>query len=162
MTTADWNPSQPLNWGQMEFLGRPSPTLTNMHYKFDVMIPQNRVGHHVLWIAWHRDDPVGEVFFSTSDLMIAPPDNVLAGDFNANNVVDAADYTTWRDRVGSPAGNLPNDVDGGVIGTAQYARWKTNFGAKRGVAAAVPEPAAAILLAFAAICGSWRRQRYSM
>ena len=42
-----------------------------MHYKFDVMIPQNRVGHHVLWIAWQRDDPVGEVFFSTSDLMIA-------------------------------------------------------------------------------------------
>ena len=99
-----------------------------MHYKFDVMIPQNRVGHHVLWIAWQRDDPVGEVFFSTSDMMIAAADNVLAGDFNANNVVDAADYTVWRDRVGAPAGTLPNDVDGGVIGTAQYARWKANFG----------------------------------
>ncbi|MGD9636670.1 MAG: hypothetical protein AB7U97_25530, partial [Pirellulales bacterium] len=38
------------------------------------------------------------------------------------------------------AGTLPNDVDGGVIGSAQYARWKANFGSRSAAAAAVPEP----------------------
>jgi hypothetical protein len=120
-------------------------TLNNLHYYFDVMIPANRVGHHVLWIAWQRDDPVGEVFFSTSDLMIAPADAVLPGDYNADNVVDAADYTVWRNHLSGAAGTLPNDVDGGVIGTAQYARWKANYGTALGgssAAISVPEPGA--------------------
>ena len=70
MTTADWNPSMPLTWDHMEFLGRPAPVLTNDHYYFDLQVPPDRTGHHVLWIAWHRDDPVGEVFFSTSDIFV--------------------------------------------------------------------------------------------
>ena len=158
MTTADWNPTQPLNWAQMGFLGRPAVTLTDMHYYFDVAIPADRVGHHVLWIAWQRDDPVGEVFFSTSDLMIAAAPG-LAGDYNNDRVVNAADYTVWRDHVGAAAGTLPNDVDGGLIGPAQYARWKANFGATGPVGVAVPEPR---LVAFVLLgaCGlSWRRGR---
>lgn len=146
MTTADWLPTQPLNWGQMEFLGRPSVTLTGMDYYFDVQIPANRSGHHVLWIAWQRNDPVGEVFFSTSDIMVSPASTVLAGDYNNNGAVDAADYTRWRNSVGATAGTLPNDVDGGTIGNAQYARWRANFGTRRGTsqesALPVPEPEA--------------------
>ncbi|HIE95036.1 MAG TPA: hypothetical protein EYQ83_20045, partial [Acidobacteria bacterium] len=72
MTTPDWDPTQPLNWAQMEYLHRPVPPLVNGHYKFDFTIPTDRAGHHVLWVAWHRDDPVGEVFFSTSDILIEP------------------------------------------------------------------------------------------
>jgi predicted carbohydrate-binding protein with CBM5 and CBM33 domain len=143
MTTADWTPDQPLNWQQMEFLGRPDVTLTGDHYYFDVEIPSNRSGHHVLWIAWQRDDPVGEVFFSASDIMIAPAADLLAGDYNSDGRVDAADYTVWRDNLGAAAGSLPNDVDGGEIGPAQYTRWKSKFGAKTAAASAVPEPAIA-------------------
>jgi predicted carbohydrate-binding protein with CBM5 and CBM33 domain len=161
LTTADWNPPLPLNWGQMEFLGRPSVTLANMHYHFDVMIPEDRVGHHVLWIAWQRDDPVGEVFFSTSDLMVAAAPS-LAGDYNGNHVVDAADYTEWRDHLGASAGTLPNDVDGGVISPAQYSRWKANFGEPSAAAIAVPEPAAWVLLTLGAMCLSWRNGRLSL
>jgi predicted carbohydrate-binding protein with CBM5 and CBM33 domain len=168
MTTANWNPSQSLNWAQMEFLGRPTVTLTDMHYTFDVMIPADRVGHHVLWIAWQRDDPVGEVFFSTSDLMIAPP-SFLAGDYNQDHVVDAADYTVWRNHLGAAAGSLPNDVDGGVIGAAQYARWKVNFGNALGVGSAgaspsqVPEPGTWLLAAIIAVVWpSWRGRRFSL
>ncbi len=160
MTSADWNPTQPLNWAQMEFLGRPTVTLANMHYRFDVAIPADRVGHHVLWIAWQRDDPVGEVFFSTSDLMIAAAPG-LAGDFNNDRVVNAADYTVWRNHVGAAAGSLPNDVDGGVIGTAQYARWKANFGATGQLAAAVPEPQWWVMTLLAASGLSWRPRWHS-
>lgn len=66
------------------------------------------------------------------------------GDYNQNGTVDAADYTVWRNKAGAPAGTLPNDTAGGVIGTAQYNLWKANFGlAGSGslAVAAVPEAA---------------------
>lgn len=89
MTTPDWDPSTPLNWAQMEFLGRPQPTLVSGHFLFDVQIPANRNGHHVLWVAWHRNDPVGEVFFSASDLLITPLDPVAFCDPADNNSTGA-------------------------------------------------------------------------
>jgi hypothetical protein len=47
----------------------------------------------------------------------------LAGDFNQDGIVDAADYTVWRDNVGMPAGALMNDPTGIVIGDAQFNVW---------------------------------------
>lgn len=73
MTAPDWDPATALNWSQMEFLGRPQPILAGGYFTFDQLIPDNRRGHHVLWIAWQRDDPAGEVFFSTSDIQIEDP-----------------------------------------------------------------------------------------
>jgi len=73
MTTPDWTPTTELNWAQMEYLGRPQVSLSSGHYLFDVTIPSNRNGHHVLWVAWQRDDPVGEVFFSTCDILVSGP-----------------------------------------------------------------------------------------
>ena len=69
----------------------------------------------------------------------------LSGDYNNNGVVDAADYTVWRDNVGQPEGSLLNDDAGGVIGQAQYDAWRDNYGAVSGAislsaSAAVPEP----------------------
>jgi len=78
MTTPGWDPTTPLRWSEMEFLGRPTPTLTGQHFDFNQLIPANRSGHHVLWIAWQRNDPVGEVFFSTSDLWVAPANDDCA------------------------------------------------------------------------------------
>lgn len=86
----------------------------------------------------------------------------VPGDYNGNYVVDAADYTAWRDNLDAPPGTLPNDVDGGLIGLAQYHTWRTNFGAAAGRAAAfdavAPEPAA-LLLAVAATLSPGRRRR---
>ncbi|MEM7260695.1 MAG: lytic polysaccharide monooxygenase [Planctomycetota bacterium] len=94
MTTPDWTPLEPLTWGKLEFLGRPAPVLIADHYYFDLTIPTDRSGHHVIWIAWHRDDPVGEVFFSASDVFIeggmAPP-QFIRGDCNSDGAVDISD-----------------------------------------------------------------------
>jgi hypothetical protein len=80
----------------------------------------------------------------------------LPGDYNNDGVVDAADYAVWRDNLGAPAGTLPNDVDGSVIGQAQYDTWKANFGRMSGVGsqsnAAVPEPASRLLILLGAVC----------
>lgn len=73
MTSATWTPNQPLTWAQMEHLGRPQVTLSGGHYLFDVAVPADRDGHHVLWVTWQRDDPAGEVFFSASDILVFDP-----------------------------------------------------------------------------------------
>ena len=77
----------------------------------------------------------------------------VSGDYNGNGVVDAADYTYWRDRLGqnSPLPNTnPADVDG-VVTQAEYGYWKSRFGATSGsgaiAPAAVPEPATWLLAA---------------
>lgn len=94
---------------------------------------------------------------------LSEPPAGLPGDYNENKKVDAADYTFWRDRLGS-ATSLPNDSTAGV-GDDDYTRWKTNFGmsipgAGGGSlsASAVPEPAT-WLLAIVMMFGSFVLRR---
>ena len=59
------------------------------------------------------------------------PSLYLPGDFNADGVVSAADYTLWRNSLGS---TVPPGVDAdgngdGKIDALDYAVWKSNFGA---------------------------------
>ncbi|TWT32188.1 Pectate lyase L precursor [Posidoniimonas corsicana] len=65
------------------------------------------------------------------------------GDFNNDGLVDAADYTVWRDNLGT------------VFGLSDYQVWLANYGAGAdGASGAAPEPtAAAVLLVAAACCG---------
>lgn len=57
----------------------------------------------------------------------------LLGDYNNNGVVDAADYTVWRDQLGESGADLAADGDGdGQVTTADYAIWRNNFGLRSG------------------------------
>jgi hypothetical protein len=56
----------------------------------------------------------------------------VSGDYNNDGIVNAVDYTVWRNNLNAPAGTLPNDPNGGVIGAAQYQTWKANYGATAG------------------------------
>jgi sugar lactone lactonase YvrE len=77
----------------------------------------------------------------------------LAGDYDENHVVDAADYVVWRDRLGT-TNSLPGDVTPGLISEDDYDVWRMNFGRSvSGGAVAVPEPggilwAAGLFVAF--------------
>jgi autotransporter-associated beta strand protein len=79
--------------------------------------------------------------------------SALAGDYNQNGTVDAADYTVWRNNLGSGT-SLPNDSTDGV-GQDDYEFWKAHFGETAGGGgsagaspsqAAVPEPATLSLM----------------
>jgi autotransporter-associated beta strand protein len=89
----------------------------------------------------------------------------LPGDFNGNLVVDAADYTVWRDHLGAPdESSLNGNGNGsGGVDQADYDLWKTNFGHTPGSgalgAAAVPEPATCLLLVLAGVCVAGRVRR---
>lgn len=68
ITKPGYDPRQPLKWSDLEPLpGGENARLVGRNYLFDVNFPQ-RTGRHVLYVIWQRIDPVGEVFFSTSDL----------------------------------------------------------------------------------------------
>jgi len=86
----------------------------------------------------------------------------LAGDYNSDNVVDAADYTVWRHQYGNSATAYSGaDGDGdGTVGDNDLAVWRAHFGdvAPSGFGLGqVPEPAAILvtvigLSLFSAIC----------
>lgn len=100
-------------------------------------------------------------------LFTAIEGDFLDGDYNRDGVVDAADYTVWRETLGGAAGTLPNDPHGGTIGEGQLAVWRTNFGSALSVSlqllSTVPEPQAINCLiagVFAAYAsGYWRMDR---
>ena len=76
----------------------------------------------------------------------------IAGDYNNNGVVDAADYVVWRNA--GATDTLPNDSTPGAVDSTDYATWKANFGKTPGSGvelsgSAVPEPAGVMLAIFA-------------
>lgn len=78
----------------------------------------------------------------------------VPGDYNANGVVDAADYVVWREHVGTTY-QLQNEVlntSTGVVDQDDYIAWRSRFGNTSGtgaeselLGAAVPEPGAFLL-----------------
>ncbi|MFO0788985.1 MAG: endonuclease [Pirellulales bacterium] len=91
----------------------------------------------------------------------------LAGDYNGDLIVDAADYSVWRATAGqSVTPNSGADGDGnGLIDDGDYNLWRSNFGQAAlgsgraaSVGAAVPEPAM-ITLAVAAVTGVLGRRK---
>ncbi len=55
----------------------------------------------------------------------------ITGDYNADRAVNIADYTVWRDALGSPVIAPGTGSDGdlsGVIDPGDYTVWKENFG----------------------------------
>ena len=94
-------------------------------------------------------------WWGLNEVRFSSPVALLAGDYNDNGAVDAADYVAWRDNLGGSV-VLPNDPIGGVIGPAQYDQWKANFGTGGGggalAGAAVPEPTCALLFVAGLFC----------
>jgi hypothetical protein len=102
--------------------------------------------------------------YTTGVLSVAA--SALLGDYNRNGVVDAADYTRWRDTLGQMGTGLAADGNGnGTIDAGDYIVWQTNFGNHSGsgagatagyprsgsASASVPEPGAAVLLLMGSI-----------
>ena len=77
----------------------------------------------------------------------------LAGDYNDDGLVNAADYTVWRDSYGLTGSVLAADGNGDeVVDAVDYAVWRNNYGAAaspdlKSPSITVPEPSSALVLA---------------
>jgi hypothetical protein len=107
-----------------------------------------------------------ERIITLSELPVLPwsvlaPD--LAGDYNDDGIVSAADYIVWRNRQGTDF-ELPNRDPNviGNVGLEDYAVWSANFGNASAAGSGsnpVPEPAAWISAAMIAVCSAAARRR---
>ncbi len=88
---------------------------------------------------------------------------LLKGDFNVDGIVDGADYTVWRDNLGtlSVTPYTLGDANGdSKVDAADYAVWRSNFGnvvssSLTGAGfVAVPEPSALVLTLAGLLLGS--------
>lgn len=99
---------------------------------------------------------------TTGELSVVAFDG-LHGDFNDDGIVNSADYTVWRDNLGTSFalnGN-GNELAGsaGLVDVADYQLWASNYGAVASMAAStIPEPSALVLAVFAGLVAC-RRQR---
>jgi hypothetical protein len=86
---------------------------------------------------------------------------VLTGDYNANGMVDAADYVLWRGTLGQnvASGTGADGNKNGVIDDEDYNFWRLHFGESTSSAlaavvpanAAIPEPGPGLLV-FLGVC----------
>jgi T5SS/PEP-CTERM-associated repeat protein len=90
----------------------------------------------------------------------------IPGDYSGNGVVDAADYTVWRNSLGQTGVFLAADGDGDdVVDADDYDFWKMHFGETVGGGSAgaspsqyaVPEPGALLYLLCGMIAATIRR-----
>jgi len=87
-----------------------------------------------------------EIQYTSNAVRLSAIAAMLAGDYNGNGEVDAADYTVWQDNFGSMI-NLAADGNGnGVVDAADYTIWQDNFGntlagsSNAASLTAIPEP----------------------
>jgi hypothetical protein len=85
----------------------------------------------------------------------------LPGDYNEDNVVDSADYVTWRNSIGLSV-NLPNETASfGLVDQDDYDVWRARFGTSHSpdtqLMATVPEPSSFTLIPCALLIGLMKR-----
>jgi hypothetical protein len=90
----------------------------------------------------------------------------VPGDYDGDGIVDASDYTVFRDHLNQSfalANRDPNNS--GLINAGDFTYWKSHFGATSGSGSAslsggsVPEPTSWLLLAIGGACVLILRQR---
>jgi hypothetical protein len=104
-------------------------------------------------------------FFAYKEGVIAPSLNPMgiAGDYNDDGRVDAADYVIWRN--GGPLLNETETI--GSITAEDYDAWRASFGSGAGSAVElhsgrIPEPSSAILIATSNLLSIARRRTHSL
>jgi hypothetical protein len=116
------------------------------------------------WIAgdglFDPDGAGGQDAYGRHFLLQLP--DVLAGDYNEDGVVNAADFVVWRNSNGMTGSGLPADSNAdGSVDIEDYNWWVANFGERleNAETATVPESSQAALFTVALLCRFFVRLR---
>lgn len=119
---------------------------------------------HINQIVIEVDRAASTGGFTLNEMAIVGPP--LAGDFNRDGIVDAADYEAWRSKFGQRSGPALFTADGNgdrVVDVRDYVIWRDSIGSGgtggSNLGVAVPEPAAVVLAMMASLIGVWSRRR---
>lgn len=101
------------------------------------------VGGSTAGLAFRYREPDRPGALRTGLLSLVNFPEVLAGDYNGDSLVDAVDYSVWRD-----GGILLNEtVTPGEVTQEDYDAWAANYGASASTSSqAIPEPTALVVL----------------
>jgi lysozyme len=99
----------------------------------------------------------GDVFYGTMAQLTALRVHVVPGDYNHNGTVDAADYVVYRNSIGSTVNLAADGNNNQIVDTADLTYWKARLGQSASGAggdadlgsAPVPEPTTVVLAAAA-------------
>ncbi|MBM4113838.1 MAG: hypothetical protein FJ253_10815, partial [Phycisphaerae bacterium] len=112
ITSADWNPLMPLTWDKLVPLTIGPVMKVGTEYRFNSIIPA-RSGKHCIYVIWQRLDPVGEGFYSVSDVDFGAGGNTeCPPDFDASGQVDGADLGELLGSWGECSSPCAADFDG--------------------------------------------------
>lgn len=82
----------------------------------------------------------------------------VRGDFNGDGLIDAADYTLWRDSEGQTGAGLAADANGdGTVDGDDYTIWTLDYGYEEPSSLGVPEPVGVAMLLGGLACLPTRR-----
>ena len=87
---------------------------------------------------------------------------LLLGDYNHDGLVDAADFSVWRDALGSTSNLTADGNNNGIIDAGDFDVWVTNFGRSADLAVRIPEPSSyGMLIVAAPLLGLLRRRMHA-
>src|SRR5262249_47488011 len=119
-------------------------------FQTTVSVPDGVQSFDLTFISAGAPTATGTIYIDDiSAALIATPS--LPGDYNHDGIVDAADYTVWRDSLGEAGTGLAADGDNdGAVTMLDYQVWQQNFGQSSGGMGArhggvVPEPTSRVL-----------------
>ena len=156
-----FSPEAVAAWGDMEtfleFYNSQFPT-TDARYRYGLLresavdpdwVPFDTALVDHLFLLFGLVESIDGDFFADRVIPRFAPSG-LPGDFNGDGVVDAADYTVWRDNVGEQEDGsvLGGNGNGGVVDETDLGLWKNQFGQTGGApSSTIPEPTSAATLA---------------
>ena len=96
-----------------------------------------------------------DILYPDNHTVVLQVVETLPGDYNDDGVVDALDYTVWRNNLGDAnETDIHNNGDGGDVSASDFTFWKQHYGdlgpggggLATGMSIPAPEPATGVIL----------------
>jgi thermolabile hemolysin len=152
--------TNPAAFGLVNVTDAAAPGLEPGTSSYDTSRIAADANEYLFWDDLHPTTTVHAIFAQRALALLSLP-----GDYNHDGIVNAADYTIWRDAFGETGLGLIADGDGnGKVDRADFNVWQSHFGQTAGggsgtsANAIVPEPKSFVMLLVGMLAIFFRRR----